>query len=31
MQRIVCLREYAQLRAWITQVAAEEAPCAALS
>jgi len=31
MQRIARLREFAQLRTWITQVATEEAPCAALS
>lgn len=31
MQRIARLREFAQLRTWITQIATEEAPCAALS
>jgi len=31
MQRLARLREFAQLRTWITQIATEEAPCAALS
>jgi hypothetical protein len=31
MQRIARLREFAQLRTWITQIATEEAPCAVLS
>ncbi len=30
-QRLGRLREFAQLRTWITQIAVEEAPCAALS
>ncbi len=31
VQRLGRLREFAQLRTWITQIAVEEAPCAALS
>ena len=31
VQRIARLREFAQLRTWITQIVVEEAPCAALS
>ncbi|HKY14812.1 MAG TPA: hypothetical protein VJM33_07780 [Microthrixaceae bacterium] len=30
-QRLTLLREFTQLRTWITQIATEEAPCAALS
>ena len=31
LQRVARLREFAQLRTWITQIAVEEAPCAAVS
>lgn len=31
VQRVARLREFTQLRAWIAQIAVEEAPCAALS
>ncbi len=31
MQRLDRISEFSQLRTWITQIATEEAPCAALS